>query len=116
MTPQDEVKTRQMIQDVIGKPIAEILGEIKLLSQDIKTIKENSAKHEKVIENLNQSENDHVLKCPQTKEILEINKKIATMEKLWVAEKAVKSMTWKQAGFGAVIIGLIIALAQLLMK
>jgi hypothetical protein len=116
MTLQDEQKTRQLISDVIGKPLAEIIGELKLQSQVIKTIDENTTKtngkvaeHEKIIRNLLDLENGHFVKCPNTD-------KIITLEKMEVGRKAISSFTWKQVTLGGVIAGLIISLAQLLMK
>ena len=118
-----EQQTRQMIQDVIGKPLAEISGQLNLLSQTIDTIHDNTTKtngkvaeHEKVIYELKEATATHTIHCPQKAEIHEINKKVTTLEKMEVGRKAVTTFTGKQVAIGFTIMALIISAINLILK
>lgn len=116
MTDADEKKTRQLIEDVIGKPLAEISGKLNLLSQTIDTIHDNTTKtngkvaeHEKTIGEIIRDELSHWSRCPNTE-------KIITLEKMEVGRKAVSVFSWKQVTLGGVVAGLILTLLQLILK
>jgi len=116
MTDSDEKKVRQTIIDIIGKPLAEISGQLNVLSETINNIDENTiktngkvAEHEKIIGQILRDELSHWNRCPNTD-------KIITLEKMEVGRKAVSNFSWKQVTFGAVLAGLIISIIQLLIK
>jgi tetrahydromethanopterin S-methyltransferase subunit G len=117
MTEADQKKVKEMIQDGLLPLSNEILGRLNVLCEKMVRIEANTertekhaektngkvAEHEKEIYLLKESNATHMIKCPQTKEIHEINQKITTLEKMEVGREAVQKFTWKQlTGIGIV--------------
>jgi len=123
MTEQDEKKVRQMIVDVIGKPLEEIIGRLNVLNANVTRIEGNTERTEKHAERTNgrvtKLEDDvsdlkkvniaHFVQCPNTE-------KIINLEKMEVSRKAIAAFSWKQVTFGGILAGLIISIIQLLIK
>jgi len=116
MTREDENKVRQMIVDVIGRPLAEISGQLALLTQTTDVINAKVtvtngkvAEHEKVIGQMIKDEISHFNKCPNTD-------KIITLEKMEVGRKAVSNFTWKQVTWIGAVAGTILTLLTILIN
>lgn len=83
MRIQDEQRTRQMIEDLIGKPFEEIIGRLNVLNAHVSRVEGNTDRIEKHVEKTNgrvtkledeiekmyRGSLSHMTSCPNTKKI-----------------------------------------------
>jgi len=111
MNKEDKDETRQMIHDIIGKPLQEILGitsvtnaTLTRLEKYTTTTTEAAAKKieklEDEISNIKLADVRHVLNCPQTKRITDLENDSLT-------RKAIIKFMIAGAAFAATIVGIL---------
>jgi predicted nuclease with TOPRIM domain len=116
MTPTDRKELKEAIKEAIEQHSGNVNSIFKIIDVKLDSIKSETSKTngrvtqlEHEVSTLKNAELSHLVKCPNTE-------KIINLEKMEVGRKAVSSFTWKQVTLGGVIAGLILTLAQLLIK
>jgi len=123
MIEKDRELTEKMLDKAINQQSAVIKLQFENLFQKLDSIYDEVKKtngtvreHSRLIQELKESEAAHILKCPQTREIHEINNKITTLEKMEVGRKAVSEFNWKQVTVSVAIAAVLVSIIQLIIK
>jgi len=123
MNKDDKEETRQMISDIIGKPLEDIIGRLNVMNANMVRIEgntERTEKHaektngrvntlEKQMEQLKLDEIQHILKCPN-------NNRIQGLENNEVSRKAVAKFLIMASTLAGIIGGLVFAFLELILK
>ena len=112
MTEADEKRTRQMLEDVIGRHLGELNNRISLLNASFVNIEKQvtiangrTRKNEEAIIELNQKEIQHTMTCPNLP-------RIKALEDSEISRKSISKFIILMITMSAAIGGLIVGILQ----
>ena len=129
MDKEQRNEVRELITDVIGKPLEEIIGRLNVITANMIRIEGNTERTETHTKETNgrvtkledavillQKENImHTINCPQKAAIDTMNNKLTTIEKIEVGRDAIQKFTWKQLTGIGIVAGIVFGVLKFVM-
>jgi len=123
MNREDREEVTELLNLVLGKPIAEINGKVDGMQKDIVYIKGQTtitnhrvSKLEDATHSLEKEQADHVLKCPNTATINSNFNRIIELEKIDWGRKSIWKFIITSSLLIGTVVGIILGIVDVLFK